>query len=122
MPTQIPTRTQHDAFISYSRQDKAFAALLEQALETYRPPRGLGLPSRYLDIFRDESDLTGVEYNQSISNHLANSSKLIVLCSPHARRSEYVNNEIKRFVQAKGAESVIPVLISGKPNNEVRPG
>ena len=28
---------EHDAFISYSRKDKAFAAALEKALEDYRP-------------------------------------------------------------------------------------
>lgn len=112
----------YDAFISYSRRDKTFAAMLEKALNAYVPPRGLELPSRHLEAFRDESDLTGVEYHEAIQTHLERASKLIVICSPHARASEYVGEEIRRFVEAKGAANVIPVLLSGRPNNEVSPG
>ncbi|MBX3325655.1 MAG: SUMF1/EgtB/PvdO family nonheme iron enzyme [Nitrospira sp.] len=110
----------YDAFISYSRQDKVFAALLEKALESYKPPRGLGIPRRYLRIFRDESDFTGVEYQTSLDKHLKASSKLIVVCSPAARQSPYVDDEIRRFVLVRGPEHVVPVLLRGIPNNEVK--
>jgi TIR domain len=111
---QSSAEYRNDAFISYSRRDRSFAVLLEKALEASSPPRGLALPSRALQVFRDESDFTGVEYHESVSKHLSNSAKLIVLCSPHARASEYVNDEIRRFVQSRGAGNVVPVLVSGK--------
>jgi len=43
----------YDAFISYSRKDQAFAQLLERRLEAYRPPKGLGVPTRHLRVFLD---------------------------------------------------------------------
>ena len=43
----------HDAFISYSRKDRAFAVCLHKALQRYRPPKELPLPQRHLDVFSD---------------------------------------------------------------------
>lgn len=112
----------HSAFISYSRRDRDFASRLETALERYVAPRDLGVPARRLDIFRDEEDLTGVEYHRSVEEHLHCSAKLIVVCSPHARASTYVDDEIRRFLAVRGAEHVIPLLLAGIPNNEARGG
>jgi WD40 repeat protein len=112
----------HDAFISYSRKDAVFARALERALERYWPPKTLDVPSRRLVIFRDEDDFTGTEYHQSLDRHLQNSDKLIVLCSPSARASAYVNDEIRQFARLRGADHVVPVLVSGLPNNEAGPG
>jgi hypothetical protein len=63
--------------------------------------------------------MTGTEYYQAIEQHLRNSRKLIVVCSPRARDSDYVNDEIRRFAAFRGAENIIPVIIDGLPNNEV---
>lgn len=111
----------HDVFISYSRKDKGFATRLEKTLEAYIPPKELSLPHRHLDVFRDEEDFTGNEYHQSLDKHLRDSTKLIVLCSPAARGSQYVNDEIRRFAHLKGSEHIIAVLVSGLPNNEAGP-
>lgn len=121
-PETASVTSANDAFISYSRKDKAFAVALEKALEGYKPPHDLKVAQRHLVVFRDESDFTGVEYHQSLEKHLRNSSKLIVLCSPNARQSEFVNDEIRQFVKLRGAEHVIPVLVSGIPNNEAKAG
>src|SRR5258708_36225657 len=86
----------HDAFISYSRKDMPFAELLERTLRRYIPPKGLTVPKRRLNIFRDEEDFTGTEYYQAVGRHLQGSRKLIVICSPNARASEFVNDEIQR--------------------------
>jgi WD40 repeat protein len=110
--------TVHDAFISYSRADRDFAAALEVRLERYRPPRDLGRPYRYLEIFRDEHDFTGTDYTIAVERHLLASRKLIVVCSPAARASGYVAQEIRLFAAAKGAEHLIPLLLHGIPNNE----
>jgi WD40 repeat protein len=112
----------YDAFLSYSRRDVSFASRLERALEKYRAPKGLGVPHRTLRVFRDEGDLTGSEYYQAIEHTLAHSRKLIVICSPAARASEYVAGEIERFVAIHPREDIIPVIIAGRPNNEVAAG
>jgi len=113
------TTFQYDAFISYSRKDSAFAARLEKALEAFKAPKDLASSRRNLNIFRDERDLSGTDYYHSIEKHLANSNKLIVVCSPNARQSTYVNDEIRRFAGVRKTDNIIPVLIQGIPNNEV---
>ena len=120
-PAVLPQAPVHDAFISYSRRDRAFAALLEKALKAYKPPKEVGAAQRYLGIFRDESDFTGTEYFSAIDAQLRQSKKLILLCSPAARGSRFVDDEVRRFIQVRGAANVIPLLLSGVPNNEARP-
>ena len=112
------SQRRHDAFISYSRKNEAFAAALEKALEGYTPPKGLAAPRRHLDVFRDKQDFTGTEYHRSLEQHLKYSAKLIVICSPEAYRSEYVNDEIRQFARLRGSADIIPVLLAGIPNNE----
>ena len=107
-----------DVFISYSRNDREFALRLEKALESYSLPKGLGTARRNLRVFRDESDITGVEYYQSIERHLKGATKLVVVCSPSAASSDYVNDEIKRFAKLNDPKNIIPLLLSGIPNNE----
>ena len=108
-----------DVFLSYSHKDAAFAARLEDALESYRIPRGLRGVVRNLNVFRDEKDITaGDDYYREIEQHLRGSAKLVVVCSPDARRSKFVADEIRRFIAARGAQDIIPVLARGKANNE----
>jgi hypothetical protein len=40
------------------------------------------------------------------------------VCSPHARNSAYVNDEIRRFAALNGVANIVPMLIAGVPNNE----
>src|SRR6185295_19804380 len=94
----------YDAFISYSRKDREFARLLQQALGSYRPPKDLAVPQRYLRIFRDEVDFTGGEYHDSLDRNLKDAAKLIVICSPNSAASDYVADEIRRFAEYRGKE------------------
>ena len=112
----------YDVFISYSRKDKVFAEKLEKALENYKPPKELPVPQRYITVFRDESDFTGSEYYRALDEHLRASAKLLVICSPSARQSSYVNHEIRRFAQLKGPDQIFAVLLSGRFNNELASG
>jgi WD40 repeat protein len=66
-------------------------------------------------VFRDQRDFTGVEYYSSLDGHLRNSLKLIVVCSPAALASKYVNDEIRRFAKLRGGSNIIPLLLSGEP-------
>src|SRR3954471_9813559 len=93
----------YDVFISYSRTNSAFAAELERELKRYRPPHGITAESERLRVFRDLSDYTGVDYFESIERHLRASSKLVVICSPEARASDYVDDEIGRFLKYHSA-------------------
>ena len=114
----------YDAFISYSRQDQAFAQLLEQRLEAYGPPRGLGLPTRHLRCSSIPATFAAPDYNETIERELRRSRTLIVVCSPAARASEYVDDEIRRFIAARRAEGrepqILPLLLQGIPNNEAK--
>ena len=54
--------SEFDVFVSYSRKDKDFCALLEGSLRAYKPPGGLNMGQRRLSVFRDTSDLLGADY------------------------------------------------------------
>jgi hypothetical protein len=110
----------YDVFISYSRKNEAFASNLERSLENYKPEKDLKVPQRHINCFRDNEDFTGGDYHKSLHMHLTESSKLVLICSPEGRASRYVNDEIKQFVEMRGAEHIIPVLFAGVPNNEAR--
>ncbi len=108
-----------DAFISYSRKDTAFALALQRALQGYAPPfERVGTPRGRLAVFLDQSDLAGTDYFEAIQRSLGCARKLIVVCSPDAAASQFVNDEIQRFVLLHGAANVVPVLWRGLPNNE----
>src|SRR6516162_2122581 len=112
----------HDAFISYSRRNEQFADCLEKALENFAPPKGLRAPHRRLEIFRDKQDFTGTEYHRSLEKHLQSSASLIVICSPEAAGSVYVNDEVRNFTRLRGPGRIIPILLAGLPNNEAKLG
>jgi hypothetical protein len=113
-----------DAFISYRRTDKWFADIVEQRLERFVPPKGHGLPSRELRVFLDESDLRGGGYNEAIRREVERSRSMIVVCSPAARASPYVDAEIRDFIAARRDAGedirIAPLLIDGLPNNEAQ--
>ena len=118
----------YTAFISYSHNDEAFAKRLHRRLEGYKPPKHLiqsqgkygPVPPNLKPIFRDQDELS-VDGNLSraIQTALEKSSALIVLCSPAAVASRWVNEEIitfKRLAKARGEEArIYPVLVSGEP-------
>ncbi len=107
------------AFVSYSHADAAVAQWLHRALETYRMPRPLiadGLPARLFPVFRDRSDLrAGADLGASIREALLASDALIVVCSPAAARSRYVELEIQAFVAAYPERPVLAVIAVGDP-------
>lgn len=110
------------AFISYSHSDRYWAEWLHRALERYRPPRRLGTdvdkPTRLRPIFRDQAELSaGPDLGDSIRNALDHSSYLILLCSPAALQSRWVNAELAHFLTTHSPDRVLCVLVG-----EVQPG
>lgn len=109
---------EYDLFLSYSHQDESFAERLEKSLRGYVPPLGSGLPRRRLRVFRDKSEARGVQLSEELSRALTRSRKLVVICSPAARESRWVNQEIQTFVAARDGGTVIPILAAGLPSSE----
>ncbi len=106
------------AFISYSHADARWAAWLHQRLETYRPPAGL-LPGRVLDpVFRDREELgASSDLTDSIITALDASANLIVICSPRAARSRWVDAEAAHFVHSGRAGRIFCLVVDGDPGH-----
>lgn len=105
------------AFISYKREDEEWAKWLQHKLEHYRLPSNLNgrsdLPKEIRPIFRDKSDLAGGVLADEINNALENSKYLIVICSPRAAQSNWVNKEVQTFIDLGRTDKIIPFIIGG---------
>lgn len=110
-----------DLFLSYSRKDATAVAKLLRLLQRYRIPKefSTGRKSRTLKVFCDVQDATTGNYHSRISEYIESSKKLLVVCSPHSASSDYVGGEITIFIGVRSVSDIIPILINGKPNNEV---
>src|SRR5215831_12805273 len=93
------------AFLSYSHRDGAWGPWLHSALERYPVDKDLigretpvgPIPESLRPIFRDREDFAaGPSLNSQTLAALEASQFLIVICSPNAARSAYVNEEIRR--------------------------
>jgi len=112
----------YKAFISYSHSDKRFANWLLKSLEGYRVPKRLlsadssGPVQKLGRIFRDRDELPAAEdLTAEVKKALANSEFMIVLCSPAAAASRWVNREIIEFKKLNGEGKILSVIISGEP-------
>jgi hypothetical protein len=74
------------------------------------------VPPRLRPIFRDRDDFAaGGSLNAQTLAALDASAALIVLCSPAAAKSFYVNEEIRLFKQRCPGRPIVPVIAAGKP-------
>lgn len=112
------------AFISYSHADKACADWLHRVLESYRLPGKLvggttsagKVPARLTPIFRDRDELPAAgELSGELHRALRDSLFLIVIASPAAASSRWVNEEVRQFKQVHGEGRVLAVIASGEP-------
>ena len=111
----------YDAFISYSHRDMDWAKWLQHRLESYRIPKDLcdrGERGRHLKVFRDQTDLAGVELQQALRTELDTSEYLIVLCSRASAASHWVNDEVTYFISTHDRHHVIPFIVDGEPESE----
>ncbi len=118
------------AFISYSHRDAAFASWLHGRLETYRFPRRLDrsetphgpLPRRLTPIFRDREELSAAtSLSEQVQQALSASRALVVICSPDAAASTWVNREIEEFRRIHPDRPILAALISGEPEQAFPP-
>jgi WD40 repeat protein len=107
------------AFISYSHRDRKWAEWLHRRMETYRVPGklvGEGVPARAFPVFRDRDELSSAsDLTGKVVSALGDSRTLVVLCSPDAARSRWVNEEIRQFQQLGGADRTFAFIIAGEP-------
>ena len=129
-PVETPTQPRgwglrYRAFISYSHADAHRAAWLHRRLEAYRLPSrlrgGTGehgpLPERLTPIFRDRDDLSSAgQLGPQIEAALAQSEALVVVCSPSAARSPFVDSEILAYKRLGRGDRIYAFIVDGEPN------
>jgi WD40 repeat protein len=122
---QLADAHKYRAFISYSRADATWVKLLHTRLEQYVLPdvlRTIKPGLRYdrhplKPIFRDEDELVpGQDLPARIRGGLKQSEFLIVVCSPAAVASEWVDVEIREFLALGRRDMILAVVIEGMPN------
>src|SRR4051812_41692624 len=96
-------RYQYLAFISYSRKDEKWAKWLQNKLEIYKLPSSIlsesngNFPKQIGPIFLDSSDIGIGGLQQNLSRELKDSRFLIIISSPNAAKSSWVNLEVENF-------------------------
>lgn len=112
------------AFLSYAHADAKTAARLHLKLEGYKVPVALvghehplgTIPARLAPVFRDRQELAASsDLGREIKEALEASSYLVVLCSPAAAKSRWVDQEIRDFKQMHGEERVLAAILDGEP-------
>lgn len=115
------------AFISYSHADTKIARKIHRKLETYRLPAHLRqdgdqLNGRLGKIFRDREDLPAAQnLSDAVKAALAQSENLLVLCSPDARVSPWVAQEIELFRSLHPDRPILAAVLRGEPADAFPP-
>ena len=124
MPDDDP-QFKYKAFISYSHRDEKWGQWLHRGIERYRVPKAIigrdtlygPVPRRLFPVFRDREELpTAADLSEVISKGLRDSSHLIVICSPHAAKSQWVNEEVLTFKKLGKQNRIVCLIVDGEPN------
>lgn len=119
-----PKNFTYKAFISYCHHDEKWAAWLHRALESYRIPRKLKgvvtdrgeVPARVRPVFRDRDELTSAaDLADTVKQALEGAENLVVLCSPAAAASRWVNEEIRQFASLGREDRIFCMIVDGDP-------
>lgn len=106
------------AFISYSHGNYGVEAAraLRDSLERFKD--GSGKVQSIGQVFLDDGELSAhVSFSEDIRYALKNSEWLIVLCSNDAKKSEWVDAEIRTFLEYHDKSHILAVLLSGEPED-----
>ncbi|GAA4459667.1 hypothetical protein GCM10023093_01050 [Nemorincola caseinilytica] len=116
-----PQRFKYYAFISYSHKDEKWAKWLHEKLENYKLPNIIRketdgrLPKDIRPIFLDRTDINTGPLKSTLTRELEDSRFLIVVCSPNAAGSEWVDREVEHFIKIGRADRIIPFIVDGSP-------
>ena len=109
------------AFISYRHQspDDVIAKALHTAIETYGVPAGIRKKTgkkKLGRVFRDQEELPlSANLGSDIETALDHSDWFIAICSPRYLESRWCLRELEYFMQKKGRDRVLAVLVEGEP-------
>ncbi len=103
----------YDGFISYSHAaDDLLAPRLQAGLQRFAKP---WWKRRAVRIFRDESSLSANPHLwSSITEALDTSGWFVLLLSPDAAQSEWVDQEIAYWVERRDSKRILPVVTDGE--------
>lgn len=124
---ECPPAYKYFAFISYSHADEKWGEWLHRGIETYRLPKGLAgrdgtrsgdpVPARLFPVFRDREELpTSADLGTMLREALDGSRYLVVICTPRAANSKWVNEEVLHFKRSGRANRVLCLIADGEPN------
>lgn len=110
------------AFISYSSHDIEWGKRLQKRLEHYRLPATLcsehNLPRNPIKpVFFAPTDIQPGGLDEELKERLRSSRHLIVICSPHSAKSEWVGKEIEFFYSLGRTENIHFFIVDGKPHS-----
>ncbi len=112
------------AFLSYSHNDAHWARWLLRRLESYRVPgrlvgthgRAGAIPAKLGAVFRDRDELpTAGDLSSTIREALSESDALVVICSPAAARSQWVDAEVRAFLAQERSDRIFCFIVEGDP-------
>ncbi len=103
----------YDAFISYSHaKDKPIAAALQSVIQKLGKP---WYQRRALRVFRDDTSLSATpSLWPSIEQALGESRFLVLLASPEAAASPWVEKEVSFWLASKSAQTLLIALTEGE--------
>jgi MTH538 TIR-like domain (DUF1863) len=109
------------AFISYAHADAVIAAKLQSKLERYRLPKHIAAAhaegqAALGQIFRDREDLAAApSLSHAIQAAISEAEALVVICSPDAKSSRWVGEEIALFRRLHPDGPVLAAIVRGEP-------
>ena len=113
------------AFISYKSEDVEWATWLQHELEHYHLPASFNgrtdVPQELRPVFRDIDELSAGNLPEQIKKALVNSQNLIVICSPQAAKSPWVNQEVETFISLGKTDQIYPFIVEGNSPSEFFP-
>lgn len=111
------------AFISYNSNDIAWGKRLQRKLESYKMSATLcserGWKRKPINpIFFAPTDIQPGGLTEELQDRLKASRHLIVICSPHSAKSEWVGREIEYFHQLGRTQHIHFFIVEGEPHSD----
>lgn len=114
-------RKRYRAFISYSHTDRRKAIWLHRRLELLKPGLGDKKERPLRPIFLDRDELSASpDLSKDLRSALDQSDRLIVMCSPAAATSAWMDKEVQHFLENRSVEEVLCVIVGGDLDAPVR--
>ncbi len=121
----MKSNKEYFAFISYKSEDAEWATWLQHELEHYHLPASFNgrtdVRQDLRPVFRDIDELSAGNLPEQIKQALDNSQNLIVICSPQAAKSPWVNQEVETFISLGRIDRIFPFIVEGNSPKEFFP-